>query len=437
LHDRPLRAFGCLVVALTLAGCSRSTGAQKASAPPQTVPSSPPSVTWQFSDPAFTALPGSRALYGRLGNALYEIEVPGNWNGQLVLYAHGFDGFEPFLIVNPPSLRQHFISQGFAWGASSFSANGYDPQDGVDDTLALLDYFKGAVGAPSRVYLDGESMGGHVVVASLEQHPGIYSGALSECGVVAGVKEMDYLLSYAAVGSYLAGLDLLPVKNLDAYRNSVSRYLVPALGDPTTKTLTAKGRIFEGIIENLTGGPRPFRHEGFLDRFPGDFTITFDDLGRHTVAARAASNQSERYTLPPGSGISESELNAKVYRQAPDPSVRNSAAGTAFAPFTGKLMAPLLAIHTTGDAFVPISMEQDYRRAVEEAGRGDLLVQRAIRRPDHCQFTPPEREGAWDDLVRWVETGAKPAGDDLLTQDLSRAGLEWTHPLLPGDPGGL
>ena len=199
-------------------------------------------MTWQYSDPSFSPLPGAKALSGRLGNSLYEIEVPAGWNGQLVLYAHGFNGFEPFLIVSPPSLRQHFIDQGFAWGASSFSANGYDPQSGVDDTLALLDYFKQNVGTPSRVYLDGASMGGHVVVASLEQHPGVYSGALSECGVVAGVSEMDYLLSYAAVGQYFAGLNLLPVKDFKTFQSDVSRSLIPALGDPKQKDTYAQGR---------------------------------------------------------------------------------------------------------------------------------------------------------------------------------------------------
>jgi hypothetical protein len=100
-------------------------------------------------------------------------------------------------------------------------------------------------------------------------------------------------------------------------------------------------------------------------------------------------------------------------------------------------MSPLLTLHTTGDGFVPFSMEQGYRRKVDAAGRGELLVQRAIRRPDHCQFTEVEREQAWDDLVRWVGHGTKPAGDDVLAPDLRLIGLDWTNPLLPGDPGGL
>jgi pimeloyl-ACP methyl ester carboxylesterase len=395
------------------------------------------SSVWQFTDPSFTPLPGARALYGRLGGAEYEIEMPDHWNGGLVMYAHGFAGNEPFLIVGPPPLRAYFIQEGFAWAASSFRDNGYDPQSGVDDTLALLNYFKQNVAQPARTYIYGTSMGGQVVVSSLEQQPDIYQGAFSECGVVAGVEEMDYLLSYSAVGQYLAGLNLLPVNDISNYESAVRTKLIPALGNPTTKRLTPKGRAFESVIENLTGGPRPFRHEGFLDRFAADFTVTFDDLGGKTPAARAATNEGQQYTIAPGLGVTSQQLDAGVYRQPPDASVRDPKTNPALAPMTGNLHTPLLTIHTTGDAFVPFSLEQDYRRAVDVTGNGDMLVQRAIRRPDHCQFSDAEREQSWDDLVRWVDQGVKPDGDDVLSPDLSQIGLKWTNPLLSGDPGGL
>jgi pimeloyl-ACP methyl ester carboxylesterase len=436
---RGLILAGSLGLLFCLFACSRSSDHPEKSASLATRAETPPSAgqVWQFSDPAFSPLAGARALYGRLGNALYEIEVPTNWNGDVVLYAHGFNGSEPFLIVSPPPLRQHFVDGGFAWAASSFSANGYDPQAGVDDTLALLDYFRQNVGAPQRAYIYGSSMGGHVVVSSLEQHPDAFAGAFSECGVVAGVEEMDYLVGYEALGQYMAGLELLPPSNIETYKTAVMEQLIPALGNPSNRRLTAKGRAFENVLENLTGGPRPFRHEGFLDRFSGDFTVTFDDLAQQTLAARAATNANVTYHIGAGFGLSDSELNSGVYRLTADPSARNATSHPAFAPLTGKLTVPLLTLHTTGDGFVPFSMEQDYRRAVDAAGNGSLLVQRAIRRPDHCQFTEAEREQAWDDLVQWVEGGTKPAGDDVLSSDLSQIGLQWTKPLLPGDPGGL
>ena len=155
------------------------------------------------------------------------------------------------------------------------------------------------------------------------------------------------------------------------------------------------------------------------------------------MAARAAGNKAESYGVASGFGVSNEQLNGGVYRQTPDPAARNTGTNPAFADLTGHISVPLLTLHTTGDGFVPFSLEQDYRRTVDAAGAGDLLVQRAIRRPDHCQFSDAERRQAWDDLVGWVEQGAKPAGDDVLSPDLSQIGLQWTDPLMPGDPGGL
>lgn len=430
-------AAASLVVACSGGKQTAGTKPAASATAPALAATAAPTPVWQLSDPKFAPLPAARALYGQLGSSIYEIEVPDQWNGELVMYAHGFRGAEPFLIVGPPPLRNHFIQGGFAWAASSFSSNGYDPQAGVDDTLALLDYFKKNVGQPKRTYIDGTSMGGHVVVASLEQHPDVYAGALSECGVVAGVKEMDYLVSYETLGQYFAGLELLPIKNFGTYTNAVTQKLIPTLGDSSGKTLTAKGMAFENVIENLTGGPRPFRQEGFIDRFSGNFTVNFDELQQNTLASRAGTNVGVSYQIAPGFGVTDAQLNSGVYRLAADPLVRDAETHPAYAPFTGKIAAPLLTLHTTGDAFVPFALEQDYRRTVDGAGRGDLLVQRAIRRPDHCQFTDAELNQAWDDLVGWVEHGVKPEGDDVLSPDLSQIGLKWTKPLLPGDPGGL
>ncbi|HEY7293938.1 MAG TPA: alpha/beta hydrolase, partial [Dehalococcoidia bacterium] len=156
----------------------------------------PDGRTYLVTNPRFDPLPGARALYGVLNGAAYQIEVPSAWNGELVLYAHGFTGDDPIVFVQMPPLRQYFIAHGFAWAASSFAASGYNPDQGLHDTLALRDLFIRQVGAPQRTYIDGTSMGGHVVVSAMEQHPELFAGGFSECGVVAGVEELDYLVSY-------------------------------------------------------------------------------------------------------------------------------------------------------------------------------------------------------------------------------------------------
>ena len=103
--------------------------------------------------PDFQALPGAKASFGKLGDAVFQIEVPTAWNGDLVMYAHGFAGFGTTVSVEPPprALREQLVSQGYAWAASSFSQNGYTPGIGADDTLALKLYFEQQFSKAKRV----------------------------------------------------------------------------------------------------------------------------------------------------------------------------------------------------------------------------------------------------------------------------------------------
>ena len=80
----------------------------------------------------------------------------------------------------------------------------------------------------------------------------------------------------------------------------------------------------------------------------------------------------------------------------------------------GNIKLPVLSLHGVGDLLVPFSLEQIYAQKVADQGSSDLLVQRAIRDIVHCSFTEAEYATAFVDLVHWVETGVKPAGDDFL-----------------------
>jgi fermentation-respiration switch protein FrsA (DUF1100 family) len=126
--------------------------------------------------------------------------------------------------------------------------------------------------------------------------------------------------------------------------------------------------------------------------------------------------------------VTAAQLNASVRR------IPANARERARFTFTGKLGAPMLTIQDTGDLFVPLLNAREYGRLAASAGAEHLLVQRAIRRFLHCDFTQSERDRAFNDLVEWVKSGRKPRGDDL-SGSLADVGREWTSPLRPDDPG--
>lgn len=409
-------------------------GAHEGWKTPIMLPVTPVALPFENTDPAFAALPGARAIFGSYSGGVYQIEVPDDWNGDVVYFAHGFRGNAPQLTVQPPPIRDHLIAEGYAWAASSYSKNGYEPGAGARDTYALRDVFAEQVGAAKRQYLYGQSMGGHVAALSLELYPTAYDGALAECGAVAGREILDYFVSWAALAEYFSGTTLFAdygdaSKVLANLRTGVGG----VLGSP--QSLTAKGEAFASAVEQLTGGQRPFFKEGFIVNYALNFGLLVQAVAQPQISNAVAQNADTTYGISEGFGVTADAINRAVTRVRSNPAYMDRAAYPENADLTGKIERPFLTIHGTGDLFVPISMEQSYRRTVDAAGAGDLLVQRGIRRAGHCIFSEQERETAFDDLAAWVREGKKPAGEDLLG-DLRDAGRAFTTPLLDDDPGG-
>jgi hypothetical protein len=75
---------------------------------------------------------------------------------------------------------------------------------------------------------------------------------------------------------------------------------------------------------------------------------------------------------------------------------------------------PVLSVHGIGDLFVPLAMDQQYDAMMVAHGEGGLFVDRAIREVTHCGYTTNELSSAFSALVSWIDTGKRPAGDNIL-----------------------
>jgi pimeloyl-ACP methyl ester carboxylesterase len=375
---------------------------------------------------------------GVLGGADYLIAVPENWRGGLVVFAHGIQrGPGPGAVAAPP-IASHIIAEGHAWIASGYRAREYQPHLFIEDLVALRELFLKDIGQPRWTIIYGQSMGGHIVVASLELKPGLYQGGLAECGLVDGISIADYLTGYTAAAELIAGVPLLDAPDKEAFARLLNERVVPALGMPGS--YTARGRQFDSVVKYLMGADQagndlPLRLQGLKRRYLLNMMHRPRDLENEpNPGLRAASTVHIRYRIDPGLGLTEDELNARVRRLHPAKDARSPSANPVYAERTGRLTVPLLTLHETGDAWVPLSLEQSYRRRTIAAGTGHLLVQRVTRAPSHCGFDGETREQAFDDLVAWIERGVRPQGEDVLATDLSRIGLKWTPVLHLEDP---
>ncbi|MFD6684063.1 DUF6351 family protein [Micromonospora parva] len=416
---RTLRRLLAATATLTLA--VGLVGAAPAAATGRDARGGEPLPGYTIENPPFAPLVvGGKPTTVRQGvhrHAGYLIEVPAQWNGDLVMWAHGYRGQGTVLSPEPPGfgLRQRLLEQGYAWASSSYDRNGFDIRSGVLGTKDLADHFARTVRRPQHTYVAGVSMGGYVIGRSLEQYPGFYDGALPMCGVLGDQTLLDFYLDYNLVAQTLAGVPAYPTPP-DYLTNAVPRIQV-ALGlaglAPTgPDTTTERGKQLRAITVNRSGGARPGADAAFAVWKDFLFSISVPTGSGNSPAQRPgqlSTNLLTRYT--PNSPVN---VNATVQRVAPENLRQRLLPTLTEVPrIAGRPTAPVLSLHGLGDLFVPFSMEQAYATDVARHGRSKLVVQRAIRATQHCEFTPAEAGAAWDDLVSWVRTGKRPAGDTV------------------------
>lgn len=368
---------------------------------------------------------------GVLGGAAYQIEVPANWNGKLVMYAHGYRGTGAALTVSAPSIRRWLIQNGYAWAASSYSKNYYDVRAGVEDTNKLALNFNAittaagrTLAAPSRIYITGHSMGGHITGAAIEAEAAgtavnkvKYHGAVPMCGVMGDKELFNQFAAIQVTAQALAGQAAYATDKWTDISAAVTGALFTTFPSVPNGTAGAK---FKSALQNITGGPRPMFEQGLT--FPGSsFANIWGSLGGDgTISGILTKNtlDTNAYTYKiDGDTAGSTALNTAAQKlTAAADANRLRRDGLRWIPqINGEISIPVVSIHTLGDLFVPFSMQQVYQKRVADKGNSGWLVQRAIRGANHCDFTVAEQVEAFDAMVKWERDGIKPAGDDVVT----------------------
>lgn len=392
------------------------------------------------AEATFAALNGSTVdtdrWTGVLNNAAYRIEVPKTgWNGKLVMWVHGYRGTGPNLTVDTPIMRRYLLDNGYAWAASSYSKNYYDARAGVEDTNALALNFSAIAAAkgralttPSKIFITGVSMGGHIIGAAIDaeaQATAInkvkYAGAVPMCGVLGDTELFNYFGGYQVAAQQLAGLPLtrFPSPDFEALTPTIQSALWSSFPIQTN----LQGDRLKNAVMNLSGGDRPFYKEGWADA--RNQTNIFASLGgdgtiRNILNENVLDTTGLFYKIDPSSTSNTSldlAFNAAAFKITPTADAnRLRRDGLRWIPVTSaNISIPVVSIHTLGDLFVPFKMEQVYFDRAKARGTDKFLVQRAIRDVGHCTFTAAEATTAFDDMVKWEAGGPKPAGDDVKT----------------------
>ena len=144
------------------------------------------------------------------GGALTRVCFPAEWNGDLILYAHGYVQPDaplaiPDNLIGGTPVEDLINALGFAYATTSYRANGLVADVAVDDMVLLEELVRRTVRPdPIQVYIAGVSEGGLVAALAVERQPDRYTGALTACGPIGDfARQLDYFNDVRVVFDYL------------------------------------------------------------------------------------------------------------------------------------------------------------------------------------------------------------------------------------------
>jgi pimeloyl-ACP methyl ester carboxylesterase len=348
-------------------------------------------------------------LEGRVSSgALWSIDKPADWNGDLVLYLHGYTfPTDPVALPHNEAIRDSLVARGFAVAASSFSSNGYAVREGVRESKDLNEIFQERIGRARHTWLFGQSLGGLIGLILAQRHSSSdYDGAFLVCGIVGGsTEEVQYIGDVRVLfdalypGVLAGGLEHPPV---------ITDINAQVVG-PVVGAVTANPQGL-GIIQLLAR--RPLAGNNAQELVTSLVTVLgFSMRGGGDLFARSGSesffdNAGWQYTsaaLPPAL---VADINARVARHT---RTRGAAEFlTRWGEPSGRLRIPMMTLHTTRDPVVPVFHED----LLAQAAAGPNLIQRRVDRYGHTPFSAGELMPNFNDLVNFARAQRQHGDDD-------------------------
>lgn len=350
--------------------------------------------------PTSLATPGP-CVEGTLPHgALSMICVPASgWNGELLVWAHGYVAFnEPLdfyhLGLADLSLPDFAQALGFAFATTSYRQNGLAILEGVDDVAELLEAFPAAAGqSASRTYLLGASEGGIVATLFAERRPDLIDGALALCGPIGDfTAQVDYVGDFRVLFDYFFP-NVLPGQPTQIPAELIAGWdtvYVPRV----RAALTASPSAAYQLIKTSGAAIEPGNSSTVESTTVG--LLWYSVFGTNDAAAKLGGNPYGNIGRWYGGSTNDFLLNLRVKRVA-----RHPTAALALIAYqtSGDPGVPVVTLHTTGDPIIPFWHERIY--ALKSGGSVPAI---AIGRYGHCSFTPGEVVNAFGRL-RQMTTG--------------------------------
>lgn len=318
----------------------------------------------------------ARTRSGELQGAAWRLDVPANWNGDLVMLAHGYEpvGVPRTVPMAVNDSTAPLLAAGYAVAQSAYASQGWAVADAITDTERLRQQAVGELKHVRHTWMLGFSMGGAVTIGSLERFPQHYTGGVSLCGANLSGEQIatDLLTTLVAFDYFFPKADGLPPTGL------VSR---------EAATLP-QGELYQGIANALQRDPS---HAAVLARrlqVSADAlaaTISLHALVLHELATRSGG-------MPVGnigvvySGFGDDDaFNAGVQRIDAVPAAQAHVRDTL--GMTGALKRPLVIQFNHNDPTIVPHMQAVYPQMAARAGARPVPRVLPPVGEGHCGFS--------------------------------------------------
>ncbi len=324
--------------------------------------------------------------------------IPGlAWNGDLIIYAHGYVSPVP---ARPPEipLDQYALpggsttfpdlanGLGYAFATTSFRTNGLAVKDGVADIMDLWGEFKAqhALKRPSQAFLFGASEGGLIVTKAIEEKPAQFDGGIAACGPIG-----DFGLQVDYVGDMRVLFDVffpdaLPPTAIDIPDALMDNWLT--LAPDIANAVATTPASTEQLLNVTQAAVDPADQHTVVDTVLGVlwYNVFATNDARQKMGGNPFDNASRTYS----GSLDDPLLNDAVARFRADTNALASI--RAHYQTTGHLKTPLVTLHNTLDPIVPYRHAMMYGAKVVEAGSSGLYHHIAVNSYGHCNFTIAE-----------------------------------------------
>lgn len=368
---------------------------------------------------------------GTLLGAGYEIKVPANFNGILVLYARGYadvvPGAEAFF--GGDDYEAPLLNAGYALAGSNYGAAGWAVKEGILTTTALrLVFMKVARGClPKKVLLYGSGMGSVVALSMAENAPKCLplSGVVAGCALGAGTTRTwdvatRYNLAFMAINdkSYPWGTPNDITEGLN-FTISVFPRISQNVAQPSWRLRLEYQRVINHLPRTgyFSGSSSPTIYQNFFYA-----TQAMAELEQRAGGA-VSQNVGETYSISAADrtylnslGMTNSAIDIYLLFMINNDFAANATARAylaKYADFDGDLQVPVITLHNMEDGVVPVSSESAYAQTVSAAGKSSLLYQAYTTSTGHCNFTPEQLYTTIAAAAAWVTAGTVPSASSF------------------------